>query len=459
MLGNNEPIKEVDLFAVFSTMVEELPWVSLKAFIQSNAQLFKACCIGGHRLDPKRRARTEKILLREAQKEEFSQTLANGVFAHWYPVRKTLHKNLEDHFHSDDYKQYRKDNGLEDDAYVLSDEVFDKFFKIEELPAWRILLCFSPLQFTHKQAETITSDAAQSEDLLNKVQLQESELAESLKAQAALQAELERLQESQTKMQAENQELRKARRGLTAEVSAFQQRFEVSQNENRKLREQLESKDEDLELKLKDFTESQTQDVARLSGEMKRLQDELNSWRTRYEKERSSCRNIDEQLQQTKDLLQDAHDETAALQTKLEQQDSFALLVLKNMDWPKVGAQLKLTPTMRRQFNSLIKKLDYEEDRNLTIEGTLPEFWGRLQTRESELIDNIAESNVREVSNGNIEAYWQGLNDSFADVAISLEARLTMLKMLQEIFYQAIDMDDLEEAKILTKKKAVRAAK
>ena len=59
---------------------------------------------------------------------------------------------------------------------------------------------------------------------------------------------------------------------------------------------------------------------------------------------------------------------------------------------------------------------------------------------------------------GDVENYWLTLTDSFGDVKISLEARLVLLKALQEIFYQIIEMEDLEVPELPKKKTKRRSA-
>jgi hypothetical protein len=102
-----------------------------------------------------------------------------------------------------------------------------------------------------------------------------------------------------------------------------------------------------------------------------------------------------------------------------------------------------MSPAIRRNFNSLVKRLNYEEDRTLSIEGTLPEFWGKLCSDERDLIKKISRSNTLEVQNGDVEAFWSELGESFADVRINLEARLFMLGMLHDIFFQVFSEDTL----------------
>ena len=95
MLGNNEIIQGVDKTAVFTQMLREVPWSSLKMYVQANAPLLKVCTIGGHRLEPNKRDRIEKIILRELERPNMTEALTNGIFASWYPVHEHLHKQLE----------------------------------------------------------------------------------------------------------------------------------------------------------------------------------------------------------------------------------------------------------------------------------------------------------------------------------------------------------------------------
>ena len=62
------------------------------------------------------------------------------------------------------------------------------------------------------------------------------------------------------------------------------------------------------------------------------------------------------------------------------------------------------------------------------------------------------------MASGDVEAYWRAMTDAFGDVRISLEARLTLLDMLQEIFYQVLEIEDLESAFIPAKKRTRKAA-
>ena len=55
--------------------------------------------------------------------------------------------------------------------------------------------------------------------------------------------------------------------------------------------------------------------------------------------------------------------------------------------------------------------------------------------------------------NGNAQDYWENLIDVFADVTIGLEARIALLRILQDIFYQTLSMSDLKAPQIITNKK------
>lgn len=445
MLANNEPIQGIDMAAALRVMLNELPWNALRAYIQTNADLNRLCTAGGHRLDPKHRERICQILVKEAGKAEFSQTFCSGIFAQWYPVHETLHKALEDYFHSEEYKTHREGAGLAEDTYVLPPGVLERFFKPEDIEKWRTLLCFSPLQFTAEQAQKVLSDSAGSVDASRRLREMEQSYDSQVKENARLANEVAGLRRQHEQVSAEATELRLARKNLAAEREALTRKFEQSQADNKRLREQV-AEGEAVRQQARTALEEQCRlEVQRLQGEVRRLDTELVSWRTKYEQQRAENRELVRSVEaMTKQLAQ----EKATVEDKIrdiERLHRFADLVLSKIDWPKVGQQLKLTTTLKRQFNSLIKKLNYEDDRTLTIEGTLVQFWDKLMARERELLNSIAQSNVLEVSQGDVEGYWRGLTDSFEDAHIGLEARVILLRMIQEIFYQVIEMEDLEQ--------------
>lgn len=450
MLENNQTPEGVDREKIFSQMLSELPWASFRACVQSNAQVAKRCTAGGFRMDPKNRKRLTKVVLKEARKEDFSETFCGTVFAHWYPLHEDLHEKLESYFHSDEYAAYRKENDLDEDTYVLTDEKFNEFLDPKHLEQWRILLCFSPLKFTDEQAKRILNESQGSEDLLEKLRDLESRVDTLQKERERATRETERLREDQKEARSEVQELRQERRKLTTEVSRLQNKFEASQTENRKFREQLEAKEAEATEKIKETSQSHATEARRLQKDVEAVREELRDWRTRYEEQKAQTRHLKEDVQGAEKRLREKEQEVQAHRDRIKELNGFANLILDNIDWPRAGAAMKLTPSLKRQFNSLIKKLNYEEDRALTIEGTLPEFWGRLQETEKQLIDTLAESNSREVMTGEVEDFWRSLTDAFSDVAIGLEARCVLLKMLQEIFYQTLEIEDLEEMAIPT---------
>lgn len=446
MLGNNDELLGVDLGDVFARMMSDLPWDSLRAYVQANTQVLKACSAGGHRLDPKRRARVEKIVAREAEKTGYSQSMCSGVFAVWYPTHKSLHQALEDHFHSDEYKAYREQNELGEDDYVLADEKFDELFRVEDLDKWRTLLCFSPLKFTQAQADRILKDNHGSAELLERVNAMEAELAELRKRDSQQRGDADRAVEDARLRAAEANESRRDLREARTEIEALSKKLEVSQADNRRLRllnDELEAKSKKIE---SGFEAELEKRAGRLRVDLARVQKELADWQAKYEEQVVANRRLDEGIATAKKELLFAEKRTEQAEGDSERLTSFADLILGRLDWPKVGAQMKLTPMMRRQFNSLIRKLDYEEDNTLTIEATLPSFWDGLMGLERELINRIAQSNTLEVASGGVEEFWRALTDAFGDVRISLEARLVLLTMLQEIFYQVLEMEDLEES-------------
>lgn len=454
MLGNNEEIQGLDLAEVFEKMLEELSWADLRTYVQANSQLAKLCMVGGHRLNPKRRSRIEKLVVREAEKNEYSQTGCNGVFAIWYPVHKELHGKLEEHFHSDKYETYRKRRKLEEDEYVLTAKAFDTFFNLHDLQAWRILLAFSPLKFTEAQAKKILDKNRGNAELLEKAARLQVKIGELEKHNVQLDTDAQRSHQKQKKDSVGAQESKKLVRQLRTSNAALEKKLEVAQTESRKLREALGEAGKDQKTLLASSKKEIDKATRRLRTDLDRVAKELADWKGKYEQQRVENKSLMESIREA-DKRRDTEIQRAEkAHSECEYLDSFANLILSRIDWAKVGQQLKLTPTLRRQYNSLMRKLHYEDDHTLSIEATLPEFWDGLMTLEKGLIKSIAESNTREVMAADVESYWRALTDVFADVAISLEARLIMLKMLQDIFYQVLDMEDLETDLLPKAKKA-----
>ena len=443
MLGNNEKIQGINPGEVFAKMLGELPWASLKTYVQANAPLLKLCTSGGYRLEPQRRERVEKLILREAEKNSFSEAICNGVFASWYPVHQHLHKNLEDYFHSEQYKEWRTAQGLSEDDYVLTDEKFNEFFQIADLQAWKILLRFSPLKFTSEQAEKILDQQQGNSELLEKIVALEAEMDELRRKSVQGDSELERLRSKAKADTSEIQELKKSARQQKAEIESLQQKFEGSQAEVKRLNQRLQDSDQSLQARETVLREELNRDILRYQNDNTRLSKDLATWQSKYEEQRLQNRGYMSDAAAAEKLRLQAERERDTALEEVTTCRNFADLLLSRIDWPKVGAAMKMSPTIRRNFNSLVKRLNYEEDRTLSIEGTLPEFWGKLCSDERELIKKISRSNTLEVQNGDVEAFWSELGESFADVRINLEARLFMLGMLHDIFFQVFSEDTL----------------
>ena len=452
MLANNEPVQDINLEQVFSTMLNEIPWASLRVHVQANSQLLKLCTAGGHRVEPKSRKRVQDVILKEARKAEFSQNFCNGLFATWYPVHKDLHKTLEDYFHSDEYKKYREEHELDETDYVLPDDVFEETFRLEELEPWRVLLCFSPLQFNPEQMKRVVSDSEGNVELLRRSREQSDRIKELEKENERLAAEAERLKASQVQAAEAALEHRKAYRALRSAADALEKKLETSLADNKKLHHALAESEAKLKYSKAVAAAGLKKEVSQLSSDLTRVEAQLAEWQSKYEQERVRSRGLSQQLEETEQLLADEQEKLKESAAEIEALNSFPNLLLDKFDWRKVSVALKLTPALQRQFNSLIRRLNYEEDRSLSIEGTLSEFWTSLMAKETELIESIAKSNTSEVISGDVEDYWLELTDAFEDARIGLEARTMLLKMLHEIFYQVLDMESLEAPKILQKK-------
>ncbi len=448
MLANNEPIQGLDLSQTFRTMLNELPWGNLRSYIQSNSQLLKVCTAGGHRLAPKSRSVIEKRIVKEAEKNEFDATFCSALFAFWYPVHEDLHKKLEDYFHSDEYKQYREEHDIAEDEYRLSDEKFDEFFDINQLEQWRVLLAFSPLQFSEEQSAKIVTDSEGNTELLQRMKKLEVELAKLSQDKKQLQNENAQLRNQYSETSNEAQELRRSQRELKNELDESVNKLQRSLADSRRFQDLVQAAEKKIKTYETSMTEKLEQASIRLRNDLNRVQNELSIWQAKYEEQRLENKRLEEEIAQTRRTGNEKQKHAEAVQAENDHLNSFANLLLKHFDWPKIGRQLKLTPTLKRQFNSLVKKLDYDESRNLTIEDTLEVFWTNLIAQEKELIDNIAQSNTREVIRGDAENYWLTLSDVFEDVRIGLEARTILLKMIEDIFYQAIEDEDLDVSHI-----------
>ncbi|MFA4943506.1 MAG: hypothetical protein WC789_02250 [Lentisphaeria bacterium] len=447
MLPPNETLEGIRPAEIFAGMVAELPWPSLKNYILANSQLSKSCQLGGYRLEPKHRKRFESLLLKEAEKAEHSTTFCNPIFAQWYPVHETLYRKLEDYFHSAEYKGYREANQLAEDAYALPPEKFDAYYSVEDWEKWRILLCFSPLQFTKEQAERLAKGEGGNELLLKRTKELDAQLAAARADKARLEAELERARGQAASGGDELQELRKARRELAADRDALANKFEASQTENRKLRQTLTEKEEAAQAIVSRATGEFATEKSRLTATLDRTEKEVGEWRSRYEQQCQETRTLKNRLAQAEaDLAQE--------RLRLQQRDkavtelqNFADLVLKRLDWIQAGKSLRLTPELQKQFNSVMKKLHYESGVP-SLDTTLPEFWNGLAAAEQALVAQVAHSNTLEVAHGAAEDFWNSLKEPFDDVVIGLEARLMLLKLLREIFFQTLAATDLEAPRL-----------
>ncbi|MGI6356385.1 MAG: hypothetical protein GX937_11280 [Lentisphaerae bacterium] len=445
MLGNNEIIQGVDKTAVFTQMLREVPWSSLKMYVQANAPLLKVCTIGGHRLEPNKRDRIEKIILRELERPNMTEALTNGIFASWYPVHEHLHKQLEDHFHSEDYKAWRKEENLGEDDYVLTDAKFDEFFLRKDFAAWRILLCFSPLKFTHEQADKILNDSEGSAELMDRFKEVEAEKNDLQKKVDQLNAEAERLRAKQQADASEIQDLKRQLRQNKVSLDQSRSNHEAAVSEMRRANQTAAQFRSEAEAREEAIREEMNRVVMRLQGDNERLTKELASWQSRYEDQCNNNTALVEKAAEAEKRSAEALESKKKSDSIAAECQQFADLILSRIDWPRVGAAMKMTPTVRRNFNSLVRKLSFDENNTLTLEETLPVFWNTLKKTEHDLVEAIAESSTREMMDGDADEFWMGIKESFDDVQVSLEARLAMLGILHDIFFQNMENEDLEK--------------
>ncbi|MFA6929426.1 MAG: hypothetical protein WCT05_03800 [Lentisphaeria bacterium] len=445
MFANNEKVQGVNTAEIFARMLGELPWANFRGYIQANAPLLKMCTFGGHRLEPQKRERLEKIVYRETEKGSFSEATCNGVFASWYPVNQELHQKLEDYFHSETYQTYRTENQLKDDEYVLSEEKFNEFFNLREQAAWKILLCFSPLKFSDQQADKILDETQGNSQLLEQIAQVERELEENRRKNVQNNNELEKLRARQQGDSNELQEQKKLVRNLKSDLEAMQGKFEGAQAEIKRLNQRLQDADSEFAEREKAWKEEMTRNFNRLQNEYNRIVKELNAWQSKYEEQRLLNRSLEKNSIDADKAKEQALRESASMAEKINLNAKFADLLLSQIDWPKIGAAMKMNPTVRRNFNSLIRKLNYEEDRSLTIEGTLLEFWSKLTKSEEEWIKRISQSNTLEVMNGDLRGFWDQVADMSSEVQINLEARSFLIGLLQELFTQSIELEDLKK--------------
>lgn len=435
MLGNNEKIQGVSIPDMFSQMLSELPWRTLSQYISGNAQLLKVCTFGGHRIDPQQRPRLTKQVINEAVKTDYSDSTCSALFAAWYPVHAELHAKLEGYFNSDEYKEYRKENKLNDVDYVLSDDKFKEFFQVSDLKAWKILLVFAPLKFTKEQADQILNHQEGSEELLERIKELEARLSEADRRASSASGELEKARQQQQSAENELKEARHQIRTQKGDLEALNQKFLSSSAEVKRLSGLLSSRSEELEKRAATASENAERVTTRLQAELSRLKEELNGWQNKFQEQLQANRQIQNDAANTEARAGKSNAERDAAIKKLDESKKFVDLLLSRIDWAKLGSQLKLSPTLRKNFNSMLKRLNYEENLSLTIEGTLPQFWSRLQKKEGELIQRIAASSTLEVEKGDMKGFWEEVKDSFAEVQTSIEARLFMLGFIHELLF------------------------
>ncbi len=435
MLGNNEKIQGVSIPDMFSQMLSELPWRTLSQYISGNAQLLKVCTFGGHRIDPQQRPRLTKQVINEAVKTDYSDSTCSALFAAWYPVHAELHAKLEGYFNSDEYKEYRKENKLNDVDYVLSDDKFKEFFQVSDLKAWKILLVFAPLKFTKEQADQILNHQEGSEELLERIKELEARLSEADRKASSASGELEKARQQQQSAENELKEARHQIRTQKGDLEALNQKFLSSSAEVKRLSGLLSSRSEELEKRAATASENAERVTTRLQAELSRLKEELNGWQNKFQEQLQANRQIQNDAANTEARAGKSNAERDAAIKKLDESKKFVDLLLSRIDWAKLGSQLKLSPTLRKNFNSMLKRLNYEENLSLTIEGTLPQFWSRLQKKEGELIQRIAASSTLEVEKGDMKGFWEEVKDSFAEVQTSIEARLFMLGFIHELLF------------------------
>ncbi|NOY81319.1 MAG: hypothetical protein GXP31_09980 [Kiritimatiellaeota bacterium] len=450
MSANDKPRGALDREKTFELLLSQLPWRSLRKCIQANTDLHKQCTLGGYRLEPKKRKRLVQVVLKEARKADFSDAFCNPFFAEWYPIPADLHKELEDYFHSDEYKAYREKNDLGEDDYVLPDEVFERVFNPADVEKWTILVAFSPMTLTETQTARILDDETGSGTLIEKLRKVEEDADRLRSENARLKNEIATLRRQQEQASADLQELRGDRKTLQAANEALEKRAEATQGENRRLRADLGEVRQQSEQRIAELVAELERKVRQADNDAQRVQQEAGDWRSRYEQQCETTRSTREELELTQAALAEEKVRTLELEKQVALYQDFATLILSRIDWNDVGRQMKLTGDLKRLFSSLVRKLNYEEDRTLTLDGSLTHFWEGLVARERSLVHKVAQSNTLEVAGGTVEEYWRGLTDAFEDVQIGLEARAVLLRMLHEIFYQIMEMEDLQSAKIAT---------
>ena len=333
-----------------------------------------------------------------------TEALTNGIFASWYPVHEHLHKQLEDHFHSEDYKAWRKEENLGEDDYVLTDAKFDEFFLRKDFAAWRILLCFSPLKFTHEQADKILNDSEGSAELMDRFKEVEAEKNDLQKKVDQLNAEAERLRAKQQADASEIQDLKRQLRQNKVSLDQSRSNHEAAVSEMRRANQTAAQFRSEAEAREEAIREEMNRVVMRLQGDNERLTKELASWQSRYEDQCNNNTALVEKAAEAEKRSAEALESKKKSDSIAAECQQFADLILSRIDWPRVGAAMKMTPTVRRNFNSLVRKLSFDENNTLTLKNPAG-LLNTLKKTEHDLVEAIAESSTREMMDGDADEF------------------------------------------------------
>jgi small-conductance mechanosensitive channel len=279
----------------------------------------------------------------------------------------------------------------------------------------------------------------------------EAERNDLSKKNAAMAADLERLRQRQQADQSELVELRKQLRQARIDAEAAEKRVATAVAEMKRSNQQVAQSGAAVEQREAEVREELGRTIQRLQGDVERQAKETTAWQQRYDTQLAENRTLSDKALAADRRSDEMKAEKEAMERRLADCHKAVDAILSRIDWPHVGAAMKMSPTVKRNFNSLLKRLDYDEDRNLTIEGTLGVFWAALSAKENALIEAIAKSTENEIINGSIKDYWANLAEMFPDVQTSLEARIAMLSILQDIFYQSYTDEDLQTPTVVPK--------
>ncbi len=445
MFPNSQPMEGVNLADVFAGMLQEIPWNMLRNCVQANARIHKRCTAGGHRLETRWRQRIEKIFVQEAEREDFPDSLCSTLFACWYPQQKELYEQMEEYFHSDEYKAYREKHEIEEGKYVLPDQRFEELFRIADLQKWRTLLCFSPLQFTEEQACRIVDDSQGNTELLETVEKVQRQRDEKDSELARLNNELNSARTRLEQLAAEVQELRRLRRELKSEAEAARKKADSAQQDSSRLRRQAEAGEDKVAQARQEAKNELLRKTKVLSDEVERRSREQKNWQDKYEKQHRLNRELQDKIQKTEKILAEQRIANDKNRKEIKRIHQFIDMLLERFDWAEIGRQIKLTPQLKLRFNTLIRNLHYDEENRPKFNLSLLKFWETMQEQERRLIESIANSDTYEVETGDVEGYWRDLEDTFEDVQIGLESRTILVQLIHEICYQTLELKDLQK--------------